>query len=315
MREVARLWGCLALAVASGCVPPVLADEPPPEESFPEKAANILCASESCCRAWFHSFDADACRRHVRGEMETAMSAAIGKGGRVVRAEADALLEALRIANGECVYTEALAADMDVATERMFTGWKAPGEACVHDEECSDPADGWAKCVEQPLLGDDCRGSAQCRAVRRAGVDADRCLVSASGGGPTGDECVAEPILDVVRCETSPGLYCDGKSNRCNEPAGEGTPCLHNEDCFAGLYCDGAESRTCLAAPGPGEACPYFGRCSKGAVCTSTGRCVLPNADGAPCTAADECALGSSCNRGICLPLRLIVTPEGCGLP
>ena len=75
-------------------------------------------------------------------------------------------------------------------------------------------------------------------------------------------------------------------------------------DCGEGLVCDAGGSDTCIALPGPGQACPQ-NQCAEGSFCqqiiTDT-MCVAQLPNGMACNDAEEC-IGGHCIQGSCSDL------------
>jgi hypothetical protein len=153
-----------------------------------------------------------------------------------------------------------------------------------------------------------------------------------------GDVELGAPCSNVggnVFSNCAQGLFC--AESVCVDPCdlfanaiAEGEPCRDGfevlGDCAEGLVCDAGASDTCIALPGPGQACPQGacaegswcqqigtdamcvellpvgGECDDGRACASAycqaGTCADVPAEGEPCT--DLCADALFCDGGVC---------------
>lgn len=108
------------------------------------------------------------------------------------------------------------------------------------------------------------------------------------------------------------GLGCDFDTNTCQPPAGEGEACLLNPPdylCADGLGCDfGAMGSVCVAISGVGSDCNSDRTCEADTFCDfRTLKCADRFADGAACSAGNECAADSTCSPQpegyVCTPI------------
>jgi hypothetical protein len=195
------------------------------------------------------------------------------------------------------------------------------GNACTEGDTCRAGACGGGAPVVCPA-GDACHDVAACNPLTGT------CTVTPkTDGAPcddgnactTGDSCqsgacaAGAPVVCAGgdAC-TQPGV-CDPATGACNavpRPDGascdDGNPCTFADRCQAGV-CTGGRTIICDA---PGDACHEAATCDP-----ATGQCArMPKPDGTPCSDANKCTQGDTCEAGACTggaPV-LCVAPDDC---
>lgn len=170
-----------------------------------------------------------------------------------------------------------------------------PGAACT-DGACAAGlgcADASMTCVALPTEGQPCLDGAACAAG----------LTCADGVGTCARLPGVGETCAVGARFCADGLGCRPSDNTCQPGPGLGQECYLNPPdyvCGAGLGCDfGASGSVCVAIGGAGAACTNDRTCSADTFCDfSTNRCATRRADGAGCSAGNECRVGSECALG-----------------
>ena len=194
------------------------------------------------------------------------------------------------------------------------------GERCSDDRACADGL----VCVQEtciPLAAPQgaCDESASCPAAHRcvggqcvagdaagcAGVGPSAaCGRSGTCGAPARLRCVAPAPLGspcVQQDQCGLGAYCDTASGRCEPLPIVGSPCAEGVYCAEGLACtlDGA---VCQPLPGEGEPCALVEAgpigCAAGLACVY-GDGQRETLCGPPPTAGEPCAAGGGCAEGL----------------
>ncbi|MCX4240315.1 hypothetical protein [Paraliomyxa miuraensis] len=235
-----------------------------------------------------------------------------------------------------------LSCDATVENVRMLADARAPvfagridvGDSCFADEECVGEAicDRSAcpgnqvcctgECVEWrvlsvgqtcPLPQDGVRISAVCEDLAYCQVPPD----DGSGMPPTQGTCQArvdnglpcdavDGCLDGQRCNVSGSGNCyklAASGEMCNPDLQQGSCIGLNEVCSP-------SSSTCVAAPGPGEACVH-GRCAGWAVCRED-MCLARPLAGEACDGSIPCLGDLRCQDNVCqLTTTVLVCLEG----
>lgn len=248
--------------------------------------------------------------------------------------QAAAWLDTLR--DLSCDNTLANARILADARAPVFAGRIEPGGSCFADDECLGDAicdrslcQGGAlcctgECVEWQVLsvGETCplpqpgtRLSARCEDLAYCEAPAD----DGSGMPPTQGQCVARsdnglPCTAVDGCLDGQRCNVGGSGNcyRLSESGGECNPALQQGSCLAINEVCSPDSSTCVAAPGPGEAC-VLGQCAPWAVCMEGMNCVARPRAGEACDGTIPCLGDLGCDAdGICaLSTTLLVCIEG----
>ncbi len=229
-------------------------------------------------------------------------------------------LDTLR--NLGCEATVANGRALADARAGVFGGRVQVGGACFADEECEGravcdraacPADQLCctgSCVEQRVLtvGETCPVATQGERITAVCEDAAYCRVPADDGGgepPTEGTCAAR-VDNGLPCDALNGCLdgqrCNvGDSGNCYQLAASGGMCnpdLQQGSCLEFNEVCSANSSTCVAAPGPGEAC-VLGQCIGHALCVD-GACVARLTAGEACDGSVPCLGDLRCRDNVC---------------
>ncbi len=167
------------------------------------------------------------------------------------------------------------------------------GEPCTTPAACRSDVCVAADGLCGALNGAPCSGEGDCR----SGV----CFSDGFCGKPVGESCTATEICRGVQCV----------SGNCADT------CQNDAQCAAGSYCDDAGA--CVPALSNAEPCARATQCSS-LTCNADGRCGDPDGTacsvaatcrggacassvcGTACSTDSECASGSYCDSGACVP-------------
>lgn len=242
-------------------------------------------------------------------------------------------------AGESCTGPDACTGDLScLAATRRECMAISPGASCTGDEGCIDGeycADG--TCTAAPGEGVACGNGVACAGglacVVMPGPDEGTCQPLPTSGeacalgtfGPfvcaaglacrdrfcgaipgDGDDCA----VGDVRCAEGLGCAVEGERSVCRARVGDGEPCMLDDTCEAGTYCDFSETlcRPLLAA---GEICRAGNECGPNGACVpdetaTTFRCTPRPSEGEACFLDDSCGPGLVCrspfDAGVCAP-------------
>lgn len=181
-------------------------------------------------------------------------------------------------------YGGSCSSSSDCDTGNCVDGVCCKVSSCSACQTCNGSSPGECTPVKN-TTDDSCNGAKSCDGA------ANCKLINGQGCG-AGSDCVTTNCIDGVCCDGACGGACDacnvtGKVGTCSNVAAgsDGTPSC------APYACSGT-SGAC------GNSCKVSADCAKSAYC-SGGKCVADKADGAACTAGDECKSGN-CVDGVC---------------
>ncbi len=317
-------WWRPLIATALGCVLAVACDEAdePVVESSDLRGEELDARCEYLVRCHFMP-DRDTCM--ASEAPDAGLTQAIGTSG-FDRVGYDPELAAAWIATLRDLSCDATVENFRALADArapVFGGRIDPGGSCFADEECRGDAicDRAAcpggqvcctgNCVEWQVLGvgqtcplpqDGVRISAGCEDAAYCQVPAD----DGSGMPPTSGTCLAradnglpcdgvDGCLDGQRCNVGGSGNCyklSASGEMCNPQLAQGSCLAINEVCSP-------SSSSCVAAPGPGEAC-VAGRCAPYAICMDDTTCVARPRSGEACDGSIPCLGDLNCTDNIC---------------
>ena len=240
-------------------------------------------------------------------------------------AAADKCIAALRLIG--CDKTQRDAREVPVACAEVFSGLIEDGDACAFDTECRSgvcdaPActrdmccpgtcaptrvsalDGPCEIDAQCVVDAYCHKSKTCRARVGESMSCDD-----ARGCDFGLACIGVTELQPGSCRklplignACPYMLCAEINATCSSDftciamSLPGDSCTTDASCSPFAQCN-ETSGVCIETPGLGEACD--GYCAGESWCdTSTNTCVAPLADGAMCSADNQCA-STDCFEG-----------------
>jgi len=230
-----------------------------PQSDLANRFASAVCNGyRGCCASTGFAFNQTAC--------DAAARASVGSNpcpnGTYDPAAAGECFQAIETAYTSCSRTLPAGSPAVAACDRICTGSLPLGAACSSADECAPSAGGTVTCASSSAT------SLQrvCSSMPR-GKAGDPCGLTCAGSG-SGQVCAS-----VVTDPTQPAV-----------PRSSGI-CYQDD----GLYCSAAATPTCQPVAPVGGPCEgFFGSCVAGAYCAA-GTCAVKKADGAACTAANEC--------------------------
>jgi len=241
-------------------------------------------------------------------------------GGAKFNTEAgDACLAATRALSSRPDFCKNLDAPETAACEKVFEqpgGSKQPGETCTDAFECAKSTEGEVDCETE--FGP---GGAQVRKCQLAirGKEGDKPCVGTKEEDFTSrnlslDDVPARGYL----CDTADGLRCDTTNHTCVKLKPAGEPCTSSStECVRTAYCDTAADR-CTDRKSPGAACTSASfsneECAAGNWCGPARICAAQVANGAACTAMQECQ-SENCLNMKCEPNSDLGLAFVCGAP
>lgn len=271
---------------------------PTPFEDYWPEAAAILCRwMVPCCQEWELELNQADCTKNV----EAGFVAGAGDPN-PDNFDYDPDLAGDCLATAREFYKDVgcqlgdrppiIAADLDAACSRVFTGKQAPGEFCSGQIECAHEPGDDADC--RPLGSSD---TDVCIIERRA-EEGEPCYWTCTDRGGvsfcSGSSFVSEPPSIQGKCNTNDQLYCAG--DVCARQPGLGESCAGNALCHEG-YC---LNDLCVPGGEAGDPCQVDLECTEGLYCDSTA-CAPKKTAGELCEDSNECQ-SESCDydEGTC---------------
>lgn len=246
---------------------------------------------------------------------------------------------ALDGAGASCSGPEACTGDLRcLAATRRACEPLAPGAICTSDDGCVAGeycAEG--TCVAAPGEGAPCGNGVACAeglaCAFAPGPDEGTCQPFPTSGEPCalgtfgpfvcaeglacrdrlcgpipneGDDCA----VGDVRCAEGLGCAVEGERSVCRARVGDGEPCMLDDTCEAGTFCDFSENR-CRAYFATGDVCRAGNECGPSGACVpdetaTTFRCTARPGVGEACFLDDSCEAGLVCrspfDAGACAP-------------
>jgi hypothetical protein len=178
-------------------------------------------------------------------------------------------------------------------------GTKAPGAACMSDNECAASSDGRARCV----FGFSGMAETQTCQIQVVGKAGDMPCIGTIDGNTTyssGGGNQAPPSRGYT-CNRADNIRCDSQSTMCTAIQDVGGACTFSSSldnpCVKTAYCDTMQMK-CVQRLALGATCDTFSdQCAAGAYCDSTSKkCTTALADGASCTMNESCVSRSCVN-------------------
>jgi hypothetical protein len=248
--------------------------DPVSRDQLPARAAALACEGLSgCCQRSGFMFDVAACKQEYTAELEQNI------------AELDtANVDYDAVAAGECL--DALDAhsfcgefddDDAEACERIFRGKLALGQPCSSSQECRREPGQSVGCNSEDGIEPQVCTRYDDGGSSRHGKEGEACYTTCFEG----DDCSTGSV-PVPAPAPGPGVPA---------PAPVDPAACYRTD---GLWCNfGIASPRCARLLPLGEECTSYDSCAGKAFCASdTGVCSAPRANGARCSAADECQSG-----------------------
>lgn len=246
---------------------------------------------------------------------------------------------ALDGAGASCGGPDACTGDLRcLAATRRACAPLAPGASCTSDDGCVAGeycAEG--TCVAAPGEGAACGNGVACAeglaCAFAPGPDEGTCRPFPTSGEPCalgtfgpfvcaeglacrdrfcgpipgeGDDCA----VGDVRCAEGLGCAVEGERSVCRARVGDGEPCMLDDTCEAGTFCDFSENR-CRTYFASGEVCRAGNECGPSGACVpdetaTTFRCTERPGVGEACFLDDSCETGLVCrspfDAGACAP-------------
>lgn len=289
-------------------------------QQFSEEFRGATCEHLVACN---FMPDTSTCLGVIAADHGIAQSVASANGGRLGynTDAARACVEAVR--NAACTGDLLVPTSVRETCDKVFTGRKGEGEACIHPAECQ----GLDAACEKTCSDSCCQGA--CKLGAGTAAIGESCAMKPCaedayckmGADPTctakvgpGDSCAESSVA-------CPANYaCDPNTLTCFKQADPGGQCnsdLAADGCFhIAEYCD-AEAKTCKPLPKPGEPCKSntwaANVCAFGyAYCDGpTTTCQLSPGEGQPCFGGNYClgmglagiTPGLECQNGTCVKI------------
>jgi hypothetical protein len=268
---------------------------PLPLDGFIEQYCDLF---KPCCALANLPTDGRQCRAFV--------GAFVPAGAYNPQAGGDCLAK-VRTVTDAAALCSGMSIDVGTACQGVFSmavGAAKPGEACQRDGDCAPSTEGKVDCATN--FGSAGTEERRCQ-VQIRGKEGDMPCAGTVDGNSTSYPGLGAGMSLPARaflCNVADGLQCDGMTRACVRMKMPGEACTGRSryECVPTAFCD-QTARTCQIRRAIGATCtPGLSLqppCVQGAYCAMTRQCAAQVADGAPCTAREQCASGS-CVNGAC---------------